>query len=175
MPTTTRILSAAALASSALLLGACSTSQPSEQQPATVTQTVTATPSSPAPASATPSSPVTPTASRAASTSPSAASAGGSVTIVTGGTRTSFTPDIVRCSGGAGAIRHVTITSRAASPVITVSPGHVAMVKLPTGGAPHRSETTSGITTTTDGVRFDDARIGGATVTGSVTCLQRNG
>ena len=184
MPTTTRVLPAAVLAAAFLLLSACSTGRSTTDTTVTVTATVTQTAGDSRAATTTAVPPTTGTPSAAAASASATAAptstgpqapARGTLTIVKDGTTTAFTPDIVRCNGPVDAVRQVTITSRGKSPVVTVTPGRFAKVVLPAGGAPDTSNATTAITVRADVVAFDHARVGGATVTGTVPCLQRNG
>ena len=99
----------------------------------------------------------------------------GTVTITLNGEDTSFTPEIVRCSGEPGTIRNAVLTMKDDElPLIKVTPGEFAMVKLDNHGEPEKSSSTKGITAEDGEITFDDASIGDATVDGTVKCLQGN-
>lgn len=99
----------------------------------------------------------------------------GTVTITLNGEETSFTPEIVRCSGEPGTIRNAVLTMKDDElPLIKVNPGEFAMVKLDNHGEPEKSSSTKGITAEDGEITFDDASIGDATVDGTVKCLQGN-
>ena len=99
----------------------------------------------------------------------------GTVTITLNGEDTSFTPEIVRCSGEPGTIRNAVLTMKDDElPLIKVNPGEFAMVKLDNHGEPEKSSSTKGITAEDGEITFDDASIGDATVDGTVKCLQGN-
>ena len=99
----------------------------------------------------------------------------GTVTIMLNGEDTSFTPEIVRCSGEPGTIRNAVLTMKDDElPLIKVNPGEFAMVKLDNHGEPEKSSSTKGITAEDGEITFDDASIGDATVDGTVKCLQGN-
>ncbi|MGO1390026.1 MAG: hypothetical protein ACTHUZ_07905, partial [Brachybacterium alimentarium] len=94
------------------------------------------------------------------------------LTITLDGEDTEITPDIVRCSGGGGSIRNVVIKSQSGLPLVKVTPGEFAMVKMNNRGEPEKSSSTADITAEDGTVSFDEASIGGAVVDGTVTCLQ---
>ena len=94
------------------------------------------------------------------------------LTISLDGEDTEITPDIVRCSGGGGSIRNVVIKSQSGLPMVKVTPGEFAMVKMNNRGEPEKSSSTADITAEDGTVSFDEASIGGAVVDGTVTCLQ---
>lgn len=94
------------------------------------------------------------------------------LTISLDGEDTEITPDIVRCSGGGGSIRNVVIKSQSGLPLVKVTPGEFAMVKMNNRGEPEKSSSTADITAEDGTVSFDEASIGGAVVDGTVTCLQ---
>ena len=99
----------------------------------------------------------------------------GTVTITLNGEETSFTPAIVRCNGEPGTIRNAVLTMKDDElPLIKVTPGEFAMVKLDNHGEPEKTSSLKGITAEDGEITFDDASIGGATVDGTVTCLQGN-
>lgn len=94
------------------------------------------------------------------------------LTISLDGEDAEITPDIVRCSGGGGSIRNVVIKSQSGLPMVKVTPGEFAMVKMNNRGEPEKSSSTADITAEDGTVSFDEASIGGAVVDGTVTCLQ---
>lgn len=97
----------------------------------------------------------------------------GTLTITLDGEETTLTPDIVRCSGEPGTIRNVIIKMEEDElPLVKVTPGEFAMVKLDNQGEPEKSSSTKNITAEDDTVTFDDAKIGDAVVDGTVPCLQ---
>ena len=97
------------------------------------------------------------------------------LTITLNGDETSFTPEIVRCNGEPGTIRNAVITMKNDElPLVKVTPGEFAMVKLDQRGEPEKSSSTKNITAEDGEIVFDSATIGSATVDGTVTCLQGN-
>ena len=94
------------------------------------------------------------------------------LTISLDGEDTEITPDIVNCHGGGGSIRNVVIKSHSGLPLVKVTPGEFAMVKMNNRGEPEKSSSTADITAEDGTVSFDEASIGGAVVDGTVTCLQ---
>lgn len=100
------------------------------------------------------------------------APASGSLRISLEGEDTEFTPEIVRCTGEPGTIRDVVITMREDLPLLKVTPGEFAMLKLHQQGPPEESDSTDGITAEDGTIRFDEVSIGGAVVDGTVECLQ---
>ena len=99
----------------------------------------------------------------------------GTVTITLNGEETSFTPEIVRCNGEPGTIRNAVLTMKDDElPLIKVTPGEFAMVKLDNHGEPEKTSSLKGITAEDGQITFDDASIGDATVDGTVKCLQGN-
>lgn len=97
----------------------------------------------------------------------------GTLTITMGGEETTFTPEIVRCNGEPGTIHHVLITMPEDElPLVKVTPGEFAMVKLEHQGEPEKSSVPEGIIAEDGTVSFDRAKIGDAVVDGTVTCLQ---
>ncbi|ASK65911.1 hypothetical protein CFK39_08800 [Brachybacterium avium] len=97
----------------------------------------------------------------------------GTLTITLDGEETTFTPDIVRCSGEPGTIRNVIIKMEEDElPLVKVTPGEFAMVKLGNQGEPEKSSSTKNITAEDETVSFDDAKIGDAVVDGTLPCLQ---
>ena len=102
----------------------------------------------------------------------SADEAAGTLQIALDGQDTEFTPEIVRCNGEPGTIRNVVITMREDLPVVKVTPGEFAMVKLHDRGEPEKSSSTEDITAEDGTISFDQASIGGAVVDGTVECLQ---
>jgi hypothetical protein len=57
-------------------------------------------------------------------------------------------------------------------PLIEVTPGEFAMVKLEREGAPEKSTSAAGITAEDGAVTFDAAEIGDAVVHGTVNCAE---
>jgi hypothetical protein len=99
----------------------------------------------------------------------------GALTITLDGEETAFSPEIVRCNGEPGTIRNVVMTMEDDElPLIEVTLGDFAMVKLDHRGEPERTSSPKDITAEGEQVSFDNATIGGATVDGTVTCLQGN-
>src|SRR5690625_701286 len=98
----------------------------------------------------------------------------GTLQIALEGEDTEFTPEIVRCNGEPGTIRNVVITMREDLPVVKVTPGEFAMVKLHDRGEPEKSSSTEDITAEDGTISFDQASIGDAVVDGTVECLQGN-
>lgn len=97
----------------------------------------------------------------------------GTLTITHDGEETAFTPDIVRCEGEPGTIRHVSLAMEGEElPLVEVTPGEFAMVKLEREGAPEKSTSTAGITAQDGSVAFDAAEIGDAVVHGTVNCAE---
>lgn len=97
----------------------------------------------------------------------------GTLTITHEGEETAFTPEVVRCEGEPGTIRHVALALEGEEfPLLEVSPGEFAMVKLEREGAPEKSSSTAGITAEDGSVAFDAAEIGDAVVHGTVNCPQ---
>ena len=97
----------------------------------------------------------------------------GTLTITLDGEDTTFTPEIVRCNGEPGTIRNAVMTMADDElPLVKVTPGEFAMVKLDQRGAPEKSSSTDAITAEDGTVTFEDAEIGDAVVDGTVTCLQ---
>lgn len=100
--------------------------------------------------------------------------AAGTLQIALDGEDTELTPEIVRCNGEPGTIRNVVITMRDDLPLIKVTPGEFAMVKLHEQGPPEKSGSTTDITAEDGTISFDEASIGDAVVDGTVECLQDN-
>ena len=99
----------------------------------------------------------------------------GTLTITLDGEETAFTPEIVRCNGEPGAILNAIITMKDDElPLVKVTPGEFAMVKLDNRGEPEKSSSMKGITVEDGQISFDGATIGAATVDGTVQCLQGN-
>lgn len=97
----------------------------------------------------------------------------GTLTITMGGEETTFTPEIVRCNGEPGTIRNVVITMKEDElPLVKVTPGEFALVKLDHQGEPEKTSSPEGIIAEDGTVSFDSAKIGDAVVDGTVTCLQ---
>ena len=95
----------------------------------------------------------------------------GTLTITHDGEETAFTPEVVRCEGEPGTIRHVALTMDGDElPLVEVTPGELAMVKLEREGAPEKSSATEGITAEDGAVAFDAAEIGDVVVHGTVNC-----
>ncbi|GAA4520563.1 hypothetical protein GCM10023160_06080 [Brachybacterium paraconglomeratum] len=107
------------------------------------------------------------------SDSPAAGQEAGTLTITLDGEETTFTPEIVRCNGEPGTIRNAIITMKDDElPLVKVTPGEFAMVKLDDRGEPEKSSSLEGISAEDGQISFDNATIGGATVDGTVQCLQ---
>lgn len=99
----------------------------------------------------------------------------GSLRITLDGEDTVLTPEIVRCDGEPGTIRNAVITMKDDElPLVKITPGEFAMVKLDHHGEPEKSSSTTDITAEDGQITFDGAEIGGATVDGTVDCLQGN-
>lgn len=99
----------------------------------------------------------------------------GSLRITLDGEDTVLTPEIVRCNGEPGTIRNAVITMKDDElPLVKITPGEFAMVKLDNHGEPEKSSSTTDITAEDGQITFDGAEIGGATVDGTVDCLQGN-
>lgn len=96
----------------------------------------------------------------------------GTLQIALEGEDTEFTPEIVRCNGEPGTIRNVVITMREDLPLVKVTPGEFAMVKVHDQGEPEKSGSTEDITAEDGTISFDQASIGEAVVDGTVECLQ---
>lgn len=107
------------------------------------------------------------------SDAPAAGQEAGTLTITLDGEETTFTPEIVRCNGEPGTIRNAIITMKDDElPLVKVTPGEFAMVKLDNRGEPEKSSSLEGISAEDGQISFDNATIGGATVDGTVQCLQ---
>jgi hypothetical protein len=99
----------------------------------------------------------------------------GTLTITLDGEETSFTPEIVRCEGEPGTLRNAVLTMKGDElPLVKVAPGEFALVKLQQRGEPEKTSSPQDITAEDGRIVFDDATIGGATVDGTVECLQGN-
>ena len=99
----------------------------------------------------------------------------GTLTITLNGEETSFTPEIVRCEGEPGTLRNAVLTMKGDElPLVKVTPGEFALVKLQQRGEPEKTSSPQDITAEDGRIVFDDATIGGATVDGTVECLQGN-
>lgn len=99
----------------------------------------------------------------------------GTLTITLNGEETSFTPEIVRCEGEPGTLRNAVLTMKGDElPLVKVTPGEFALVKLQQRGEPEKTSAPQDITAEDGRIVFDDATIGGATVDGTVECLQGN-
>lgn len=95
----------------------------------------------------------------------------GTLTLTHDGEETSFTPEVVRCEGEPGTIRHVTLTMDGEElPLVEVTPDEFAMVKLEREGPPEKSSSTEGIAAEDGSVAFDAAEIGDVVVHGTVNC-----
>ena len=99
----------------------------------------------------------------------------GTLTITLNGEETSFTPEIVRCEGEPGTLRNAVLTMKGDElPLVKVTPGEFALVKLQQRGEPEKTSSPQDITAEDGRIVFDDATIGGATVDGTVECLRGN-
>lgn len=77
----------------------------------------------------------------------------------------------MRCDGEPGTIRNAVLTMGDGElPLIEVTPGEFAMVKLERQGEPEKSASPEHILAEDDAVSFDGARIGDAVVEGTVQC-----
>src|SRR5699024_3279574 len=95
------------------------------------------------------------------------------VTITLNGEETSFTPEIVRCNGEPGTIRNAVLTMKDDElPLIKVTPGEFAMVKLDNHGEPEKTSSLKGITAEDGQITFAAASIAAATGDGTVKCAQ---
>lgn len=97
----------------------------------------------------------------------------GSVRVARGGDTTTVEPTDVYCSGGPGKVRHLVAKTNHQLPLIKVEGTHFAMVKLDERGAPEKTNRPSGVTLGNDSVRFDHARIGSATLDGTLNCTKQ--
>ena len=99
----------------------------------------------------------------------------GILTITLDGEETSFSPEIVRCEGEPGTLRNAVLTMKGDElPLVKVTPGEFALVKIQQRGQPEKTSSTQDITTEDGRIVFDSAMIGDATVDGTVECLQGN-
>ncbi len=82
---------------------------------------------------------------------------------------TVIAPTAVYCSGSPGQLRHLVAKTNDQPPIVEVTPGEFAMVKLGRG-QPFKSAAPSGMTVEDDSITFAGTALGDATLTGTVTC-----
>lgn len=100
----------------------------------------------------------------------SPAPATGVVIITTPAGAVEFTPTAVFCTVRGGELRHLIAKTNNHPPLLEITPGAFAMVKLQHHGAPEKSSRLTGIEYRPQGVTFTDAPIGAFTITGELAC-----
>ncbi len=75
----------------------------------------------------------------------------------------------VYCSGQPGQLHHLIGKTNHQLPLVEVTPGEFAMVKIGQG-RPFKSPDPHGVTVIEDGITFADTSLGDATLNGTVTC-----
>lgn len=110
----------------------------------------------------------------ARSSADSTAPAVGLVLRTASGTTTTLELTDVYCSGTPGDLHHLIGKTDHRPPLVEVTPGEFAMVKLG-DDRPYTSSAPSGITVEQDGVTFAGTTLGDATLEGTVTCTQWEG
>lgn len=167
MKNTRRVTALAACLTLGLSLAACSSDTPAESPSSPA--------SSPAATETTDSSPeetedATQSASPEETTEAPAPATESKVSIDLGGNVTDFAPAHVYCKGKPDAIHHVAAKAERGLPIVEFTPGEFAMVKIQQQGAPEKTNSPDGITVSGESITFDHAKIGNATVTGTLTC-----
>ena len=79
-------------------------------------------------------------------------------------------PTDVYCKVGGGEPRHLIAKTDNRPPLLEVTPGEFAMLKLHQSGAPEKTSNPDGIEYRTDGVIVTDAKIGSATFNRALEC-----
>lgn len=95
--------------------------------------------------------------------------------ITVNGKEVDFDPTDVYCKVGGGELRHLIAKTNNRPPLLEVTPSEFAMLKLQKKGAPEKNTNPSGIEYYPDGVFFNDASIGNATLNGSLKCTDVKG
>lgn len=97
------------------------------------------------------------------------------LTIKLGSDPADFDPTDVYCKVGGGELRHLIAKTNNRPPLLEVTPGEFAMLKLQKSGAPEKTSSPDGIEYRADGVIFTDAKIGDATLNGALECTEVEG
>lgn len=113
----------------------------------------------------------TPNESGPSEKSPSA----GPLSITIGSDAVDFAPTDVYCKVGGGELRHLIAKTNNQPPLLEVTSGEFAMLKLEQRGAPEKNSNPSRIEYHADGVVFSDATIGDATLDGALQCTETEG
>ena len=97
------------------------------------------------------------------------------LTVTIGSDEVEFDPTDVYCKVGGGELRHLIAKTNNQPPLLEVTPGEFAMLKLEKKDAPEKNTSPSGIEYRTDGVVFSEATIGSATLNGLLECTETEG
>lgn len=91
------------------------------------------------------------------------------------GDEVDFEPTDVYCKVGGGELRHVIAKTNNRPPLLEVTPGEFAMLKIHQKGAPEKTNSPTGIEYTTEGLTFTDTQVGSATLNGYLECTKVEG
>lgn len=106
---------------------------------------------------------------------PAATAASARLTISRQGQPIAFSPTGVYCNGQPGSLRHLIAKTNNQLPLVEVTPGQFAMVKLEQRGAPEKTTNLAGITVGHDSITFSGTTIGQITLDGTLTCTKFEG
>lgn len=97
------------------------------------------------------------------------------LTITLNGDLVEFEPTDVWCKVSGGELRHVIAKTNNRPPLLEVTPGEFAMLKVDQQGAPQKTNSPTGIEFITEQLTFTDTRIGSVIVNGSLECTSLAG
>jgi hypothetical protein len=90
----------------------------------------------------------------------------------TGSEEHEFAPDVVRCSGEPGSIRHLVASVNNQPPMFRLAGGEFAMYKPQKQGPPYKTNSPADVGYTDEGLVAEGADIGGAVITGELSCTE---
>lgn len=103
------------------------------------------------------------------------AAASARLTITKQGQPIAFQPTGVYCKGKPGELRHLIAKTNNQIPLVEVTPGQAAMVKLEQRGAPEKTTSMAGITVGRESITFSATTFGQVTLNGTLTCTKFEG
>jgi hypothetical protein len=103
---------------------------------------------------------------------PASGSQGNVLTVRTGSEEHEFAPDVVRCSGEPGSIRHLVASVNNQPPMFRLAGGEFAMYKPQKQGPPYKTNSPADVGYTDEGLVAEGADIGGAVITGELSCTE---
>ncbi len=150
-------------------LSACS----ADEEPTTAPETPGETATTQDPASEEPADEAEPTAEASPSQTAPAddpAEDPAGLTVTLDGEKNTLDLTDVYCDGAPGSLEHAIGKTDNQPPLVEVAADGFVMVKVHRQGPPEKADSPAGVTIADESVTFDDAKIGGAVLSGTMTC-----